>query len=195
MCCLAQCHLNSGLVCVWERVEGYLLEVLLIKLRYAAVSPDPRAKQPFLLSCVAYRPCSSNLSSSLTTIQVGEGERGYLLELLLTKLRYAAVSPDPEAKPDAAHEGLQIIGMSATMPNVSAVASWLGAQLFQTDFRSSLYISTLVRHYWYIIVCVLWLLHCRFCNVAFCFVGLYIVQLVCLSLFIAQLTQHQLSLV
>ncbi|DBA82952.1 TPA: hypothetical protein ACH3X1_006731 [Trebouxia sp. C0004] len=66
---------------------------------------------------------------------VGEGERGYLLELLLTKLRYAAVSPDPEAKPDAAHEGLQIIGMSATMPNVSAVAQWLGAQLFQTDFR------------------------------------------------------------
>lgn len=68
-------------------------------------------------------------------LQVGEGERGYLLELLLTKLRYAAVSPDPEGKPDAAHEGLQIIGMSATMPNVSAVAKWLGAQLFQTDFR------------------------------------------------------------
>lgn len=68
-------------------------------------------------------------------MQVGEGERGYLLELLLTKLRYAAVSPDPESKPAAAHEGLQIIGMSATMPNVSAVAKWLGAQLFQTDFR------------------------------------------------------------
>lgn len=76
--------------------------------------------------------------------QVGEGERGYLLELLLTKLRYAAVSPDPEAKPDAAHEGLQIIGMSATMPNVSAVAQWLGAQLFQTSFRSGLYISMCV---------------------------------------------------
>lgn len=57
------------------------------------------------------------------------------MELLLTKLRYAAASPDPEAKPDAAHEGLQIIGMSATMPNVSAVAKWLGAQLYQTDFR------------------------------------------------------------
>lgn len=68
-------------------------------------------------------------------IQVGEGERGYLLELLLTKLRYVAVSPDPEAKPDAAHEGLQIIGMSATMPNVASVAQWLGAQLFETDFR------------------------------------------------------------
>ena len=72
---------------------------------------------------------------------MGDGERGYLLELLLTKLRYAAVSPDPEAKPDAAHEGLQIIGMSATMPNVSAVAKWLGAQLFQTDFRYIVFYS------------------------------------------------------
>jgi len=95
----------------------------------------------------------SNLISSLVMIQVGEGERGYLLELLLTKLRYAAVSPDPEAKPDAAHEGLQIIGMSATMPNVSAVAQWLGAQLFQTDFRFSLYISMLVHQSLYIVVC------------------------------------------
>jgi len=68
-------------------------------------------------------------------------------------LRYAAVSPDPEAKPDAAHEGLQIIGMSATMPNVSAVAQWLGAQLFQTDFRFSLYISMLVHQSLYIVVC------------------------------------------
>ena len=92
---------------------------------------------------------NSPLTSGL--VQVGEGERGYLLELLLTKLRYAAVSPDPEAKPDAAHEGLQIVGMSATMPNVSAVAQWLGAQLFQTDFRSTLYISLLMRDSLYII--------------------------------------------
>ena len=94
---------------------------------------------------------STNFPLTSGLVQVGEGERGYLLELLLTKLRYAAVSPDPEAKPDATHEGLQIVGMSATMPNVSAVAQWLGAQLFQTDFRSTLYISLLMRDSLYII--------------------------------------------
>lgn len=88
------------------------------------------------------KPLQTNSETTTKTpLQVGDGERGYLLELLLTKLRFAAVSPDPEAKPDAAHEGLQIIGMSATMPNVSAVARWLGAQLFQTDFRLDLHIS------------------------------------------------------
>ena len=60
--------------------------------------------------------------------------RGYLLELLLTKLRYATLdisinSPSSSAGGGvggggrrnpmlAAQEGLQIIGMSATMPNV-----------------------------------------------------------------------------
>jgi len=109
---------------------------------------------------------SSNLPLTSGLVQVGEGERGYLLELLLTKLRYAAVSPDPEAKPDAAHEGLQIIGMSATMPNVSAVAQWLGAQLFQTDFRSSLHSSMLVCHSLYIIACMSWPVHRRLYIVA-----------------------------
>lgn len=57
------------------------------------------------------------------------------MELLLTKLRYAAHSPDPDKAADTAHEGLQIIGMSATMPNVDVVAQWLGANLYQTEFR------------------------------------------------------------
>ncbi|KAG9455791.1 hypothetical protein H6P81_000299 [Aristolochia fimbriata] len=76
---------------------------------------------------------------------VGDQSRGYLLELLLTKLRYAAGEGNAEScsgdssgsssgKVDPTH-GLQIVGMSATMPNVAAVADWLQAALYQTDFR------------------------------------------------------------
>ncbi|CAL4907070.1 unnamed protein product [Urochloa decumbens] len=75
---------------------------------------------------------------------VGDQHRGYLLELMLTKLRYAAGEGNSESSSgetsgsssgkNATH-GLQIIGMSATMPNVAAVADWLQAALYQTDFR------------------------------------------------------------
>ncbi|XP_078170110.1 helicase and polymerase-containing protein TEBICHI-like [Carex rostrata] len=76
---------------------------------------------------------------------VGDPRRGYLLELMLTKLRYAAgEGKPPEAlssgevssgAKNVTTQGLQIVGMSATMPNVAAVADWLQAALYQTDFR------------------------------------------------------------
>lgn len=67
--------------------------------------------------------------------QVGDQHRGYLLELMLTKLRYGAgegrgelssgeSSGTSSGKTDPTH-GLQIVGMSATLPNVGAVADWL----------------------------------------------------------------------
>ncbi|KAL3650829.1 hypothetical protein CASFOL_007232 [Castilleja foliolosa] len=76
---------------------------------------------------------------------VGDQSRGYLLELLLTKLRYAAgegnvgsssgeSSGTSSGRSDPAR-GLQIVGMSATLPNVSAVANWLQAALYETNFR------------------------------------------------------------
>ncbi|XP_024542477.1 helicase and polymerase-containing protein TEBICHI-like isoform X1 [Selaginella moellendorffii] len=66
---------------------------------------------------------------------VGDKERGYLLELLLTKLRYAAGKGDCENSSPDGPTSLQIIGMSATMPNVAAVASWLQAAFYETNFR------------------------------------------------------------
>lgn len=76
---------------------------------------------------------------------VGDQNRGYLLELMLTKLRYASGEGNTESssgetsgtssgKVDPAGS-LQIVGMSATLPNVTAVADWLQAALYQTEFR------------------------------------------------------------
>ncbi|XP_010546537.1 PREDICTED: helicase and polymerase-containing protein TEBICHI [Tarenaya hassleriana] len=76
---------------------------------------------------------------------VGDQQRGYLLELMLTKLRYASGEGTSESSSDESSgnssgkidpgHGLQIVGMSATIPNVGAVANWLQAALYQTDFR------------------------------------------------------------
>ncbi|XP_073390265.1 helicase and polymerase-containing protein TEBICHI isoform X3 [Physcomitrium patens] len=76
---------------------------------------------------------------------VGDTDRGYLLELLLTKLRFAAgggecnspgySSKENRGSSSSRNTELQIVGMSATMPNVSDVATWLQAALYQTVFR------------------------------------------------------------
>ncbi|XP_029287125.1 DNA polymerase theta isoform X2 [Cottoperca gobio] len=63
---------------------------------------------------------------------VGDSGRGYLLELLLTKIRFIAQKQNTTG---SLSEGVQIIGMSATLPNLSLLASWLGAELYQTDYR------------------------------------------------------------
>ncbi|EFC49126.1 predicted protein [Naegleria gruberi] len=53
---------------------------------------------------------------------ITEPDRGYILELILTKIIYL--------KPK-----IQIIAMSATLPNVDKLASFLNAYLFVTDYR------------------------------------------------------------
>jgi DNA polymerase theta len=53
---------------------------------------------------------------------IGDKSRGYLLESMLTKLVYL------NAK-------IQVIGMSATLPNLDQLAAWLNAELFITNYR------------------------------------------------------------
>jgi DNA polymerase theta len=65
---------------------------------------------------------------------VGDQDRGYLLELLLTKLRYATAAVDDTVDGSCAG-AIQIVGMSATLSNAADLAKWLCARLYQTDFR------------------------------------------------------------
>ena len=58
---------------------------------------------------------------------VSDPERGYILEIMLTKLLYAK-------KRDNALT-CQLVGMSATLSSVSTVSKWLNAQVYETSFR------------------------------------------------------------
>uniref|UniRef100_A0A8C7EC43 DNA polymerase theta n=1 Tax=Nothoprocta perdicaria TaxID=30464 RepID=A0A8C7EC43_NOTPE len=62
---------------------------------------------------------------------LGDSHRGYLLELLLTKVRYLT---EKVAK-RLFFLLSSLIGMSATLPNLGLLASWLDAELYSTDFR------------------------------------------------------------
>ncbi|XP_078512764.1 DNA polymerase theta isoform X2 [Lissotriton helveticus] len=69
---------------------------------------------------------------------LGDSHRGYLLELLLTKVRYVsqkAAPSCPAAQSRSFSEGIQIVGMSATLPNLDLLSYWLNAELYHTDFR------------------------------------------------------------
>lgn len=58
---------------------------------------------------------------------LGDSSRGYLLELLLTKLRYMSLKSEDI--------NMQLIGMSATLSNLDLLSKWLNAELYTTTFR------------------------------------------------------------
>ncbi|EDK97954.1 polymerase (DNA directed), theta, isoform CRA_d, partial [Mus musculus] len=68
---------------------------------------------------------------------LGDSHRGYLLELLLTKICYVTRKSASHQAESAStlSNAVQIVGMSATLPNLQLVASWLNAELYHTDFR------------------------------------------------------------
>ncbi|CAF0891418.1 unnamed protein product [Rotaria sordida] len=59
---------------------------------------------------------------------IGESNRGYLLELLLSKIIYYNHL-------QTTNNPVQIIGMSATIPNLNQLAQWLNAEVYETTFR------------------------------------------------------------
>jgi DNA polymerase theta len=58
---------------------------------------------------------------------MGEEMRGYLLEIILAKIHFINMKQRTAA--------IQIIAMSATLPNLPQIGAWLDAELFTTDFR------------------------------------------------------------
>lgn len=57
---------------------------------------------------------------------ISDASRGYILELLLTKILYMCKKFDLK---------IQIVVMSATIPNLPLLQKWLNAELYFTDFR------------------------------------------------------------
>ncbi|XP_066501215.1 DNA polymerase theta isoform X2 [Hoplias malabaricus] len=66
---------------------------------------------------------------------LGDSGRGYLLELLITKIQYIAKKTSEKCTEKSSSGGVQIVGMSATLPNLDLLARWLSAELYHTDYR------------------------------------------------------------
>jgi len=74
---------------------------------------------------------------------LGDTSRGFLLEMMLMKallLPHARMEPDSVTEGDApiaAHpnDRLQVVAMSATLPNIADLATWLSASLFTATSR------------------------------------------------------------
>lgn len=57
---------------------------------------------------------------------ISDPQRGYILELLLTKILFMC---------EKFQHKIQIVTMSATLPNVNLLQKWLRAEFYETDYR------------------------------------------------------------
>ncbi|XP_017587371.1 PREDICTED: DNA polymerase theta isoform X4 [Corvus brachyrhynchos] len=135
-----KCYLQTLFQEVDVRVEGYM----------GSMSPAGRFSALDVAVCtiekangLINRLIEENKMDSLGVVVVdelhmlGDSHRGYLLELLLTKVRYVTekVAKRHTKSTSPGFGGIQIVGMSATLPNLGLLASWLDAELYCTDFR------------------------------------------------------------
>nr|XP_010298788.1 PREDICTED: DNA polymerase theta [Balearica regulorum gibbericeps] len=135
-----KCYLQALFQEVDVRVEGYM----------GSMSPAGRFSALDVAVCtiekangLINRLIEENKMDSLGVVVVdelhmlGDFHRGYLLELLLTKVRYVTekVAKRQAKMTSPCFGGIQIVGMSATLPNLGLLASWLDAELYCTDFR------------------------------------------------------------
>uniref|UniRef100_A0A8C3JRQ8 DNA polymerase theta n=1 Tax=Calidris pygmaea TaxID=425635 RepID=A0A8C3JRQ8_9CHAR len=135
-----KCYLQALFQEVDVRVEGYM----------GSMSPAGRFSALDVAVCtiekangLINRLIEENKMDSLGVVVVdelhmlGDSHRGYLLELLLTKVRYVTekVAKRQAKMTSPGFGGIQIVGMSATLPNLGLLASWLDAELYCTDFR------------------------------------------------------------
>uniref|UniRef100_A0A8D0GJD7 DNA polymerase theta n=1 Tax=Sphenodon punctatus TaxID=8508 RepID=A0A8D0GJD7_SPHPU len=133
-------YLQSLFQEVGMKVEGYM----------GSTSPAGRFSALDIAVCTIERAnglinrlIEENKMDSLGTVVVdelhmlGDSHRGYLLELLLTKVRFLTEKVVNSQAKGSKHfsDGIQIVGMSATLPNLNLLASWLNAELYHTDFR------------------------------------------------------------
>ncbi|KAM6099160.1 DNA polymerase theta isoform 1-T1 [Theristicus caerulescens] len=135
-----KCYLQALFQEVDVRVEGYM----------GSMSPAGHFSALDVAVCtiekangLINRLIEENKTDSLGVVVVdelhmlGDSHRGYLLELLLTKVRYVTekVAKRQAKMTGPGFGGIQIVGMSATLPNLGLLASWLDAELYCTDFR------------------------------------------------------------
>ncbi|XP_063250098.1 DNA polymerase theta [Prinia subflava] len=135
-----KCYLQALFQEVDVRVEGYM----------GSMAPAGRFSALDVAVCtiekangLINRLIEENKMDSLGVVVVdelhmlGDSHRGYLLELLLTKVRYVTerVAKGNTKSTSPGFGGIQIVGMSATLPNLGLLASWLDAELYCTDFR------------------------------------------------------------
>ncbi|EMP33638.1 DNA polymerase theta [Chelonia mydas] len=135
-------------VCTIERANGLInrlieenkMDSLEVGCRAAAATGPGRAQLANRRPCCSFQQALKEGGGMVVVDELhmlGDSHRGYLLELLLTKVRFITekVAKRQTKENSPVFDSIQIVGMSATLPNLGLLASWLNAELYHTDFR------------------------------------------------------------